>query len=148
MAPPRDAFPAGPWIDPGLVDIMDGEVAVAGAGFRVAGPVCDNGDTFHDVDGEGSLKRLLAAAPELEPHADTLASALVRLPARRLLPAETAVGDLVAFLDTGAYSYDLMTQTNGHPRPEVILVDGDTTTVLRRRDTEEDLWAGERLLPR
>ncbi|MGH6718295.1 MAG: diaminopimelate decarboxylase family protein, partial [Alphaproteobacteria bacterium] len=82
---------------------------VAVGRFRLAGPLCDSGDAFHDVDGEGLLARVLAQAPALATHEDVLRRALVRLPALRELPRATVPGDIVAFLDVGAYTLETMT---------------------------------------
>lgn len=111
--------------------------------FRVVGPLCDSGDAFHDVEGEGLLETLLTRAPELEGQRALLEAALVRLPRERRLAAGTAVGDLVAFLDVGAYSYDQLTANNGRPRPEVGLVGLDGYRVMRRRDSLPDLLFNE-----
>jgi diaminopimelate decarboxylase len=69
---------------------------------------------------------------------------LVRLPPTRKLARSTGPGDLVAFLDTGAYTLDQITPNNGRPRPEVGIlgVDGDYE-IMRRRDTYTDLLFNE-----
>jgi diaminopimelate decarboxylase len=112
--------------------------------FRVAGPLCDNGDAFFDVDGEQTVERLIEALPSLCDKRAALESLLVRLPRTRALAKSTAPGDLVAFLDVGAYTLDQFTPNNGRLRPEVGIVglDGDYE-VLRRRDTYTDLLFNE-----
>src|SRR5262249_55488880 len=50
-------------------------------------------------------------------------------------------GDLVVFLDTGAYQEACATNFNGLPRPAMVLVRGDEATVIRRRETVEDVLA-------
>jgi diaminopimelate decarboxylase len=112
--------------------------------FRVVGPLCDNGDAFFDVDGEQTLARVLKADPRLAASRDLLESTLVRLPPTRRLARTTGPGDLVAFLDTGAYTLDQITPNNGRPRPEVGMLDADGSyEVMRRRDSYTDLLFNE-----
>ncbi len=55
------------------------------------------------------------------------------------LPADIAVGDLIAVAATGAYCYVMSSNYNRVPRPAVIaVVDGSARTVLRR-ETDDDL---------
>jgi diaminopimelate decarboxylase len=112
--------------------------------FRLVGPLCDNGDAFFDVDGEQTVERLLQAAPAFAEQRALLESLLIRLPKTRLLAQSTQPGDLVAFLDVGAYTLDQFTPNNGRLRPEVgmIGVDGGYQ-IMRRRDTETDLLFNE-----
>ena len=60
----------------------------------------------------------------------------------RLLP-ELRTGDLVAILDAGAYGSSLTSNYNSRPRPAEILVEGKSATVIRRRETMEDLMRQE-----
>jgi diaminopimelate decarboxylase len=116
----------------------------ATAPFRVVGPLCDNGDAFFDVDGEQTVERLVKAAPEFAAQRDLLETLLIRLPRNRHLAASTAPGDLVAFLDVGAYTLDQFTPNNGRLRPEVGLIALDGSyDILRRRDTYTDLLFNE-----
>ena len=69
--------------------------------FRLVGPLCDNGDSFYDVDGEALMRRLMTEAPALAAHAAALQAHLVRLPSFRELPAATGPGDLIAALHLG-----------------------------------------------
>lgn len=86
--------------------------------FKVAGPLCDSGDVYFDIE-KGT-----------------------RLPDYRLLPEETAVGDVLALLNTGAYALDQSSQYNGRPRPAVVMVKADgAVKVARRAETYEDLYA-------
>jgi diaminopimelate decarboxylase len=61
--------------------------ATADGRFRVAGPLCDGGDVYGGDDNSDY----------------------------RRLPAATAAGDLLAFLDAGAYTLELMTPYNARP---------------------------------
>jgi diaminopimelate decarboxylase len=86
--------------------------------FKVAGPLCDSGDVFFDLD-KGT-----------------------RLPNYRLLPEATAVGDALALLNTGAYTLDQASQYNGRPRPAAVMVrESGEVAIVRRRETYEDLIA-------
>jgi diaminopimelate decarboxylase len=48
-------------------------------------------------------------------------------------------GDLVAVMTAGAYGSALASNYNSRPRPAEVLVDGDSFTTIRRRETYEDL---------
>jgi diaminopimelate decarboxylase len=52
-------------------------------------------------------------------------------------------GDLLAFLDTGAYGMTMASNYNAQPRPPEIVVAGGVARVARRRETWEDLLAPE-----
>ncbi len=56
---------------------------------------------------------------------------------------DLAPGDLLAFLDTGAYGMTMASNYNSHPRPPEIVVEGGTARVTRRRETWDDLLAFE-----
>jgi diaminopimelate decarboxylase len=62
----------------------------------------------------------------------------------RLLPAvpvpDVQVGDVLALLDTGAYQEVSMSNFNAMPRPASVLVTGDRAALIRRRETEEDVF--------
>lgn len=60
----------------------------------------------------------------------------------RLLPRPEA-GDLVVFLDAGAYGFAMASEYNARPLPAELLVDGDEVRVIRRRGTFEELHRGE-----
>lgn len=119
--------------------------------FRVVGPLCDSADCFFDVEGEylwqalqEKLTGLAGVTPEIlaEIRAKT-----VRLPETRALPAATAPGDLIALLDTGAYSLEEMFQYCGRQRAKAIMIaEDDSIVTLRDRDRLEDLLdAAERM---
>lgn len=61
----------------------------------------------------------------------------------RLLP-KTERGDLLAVFTAGAYGFAMSSNYNNRPRLPEVLVDGDQYTVIRRRETYEDLVALER----
>ena len=52
-------------------------------------------------------------------------------------------GDLIAIFSAGAYGFTMSSSYNSRPRVCEILVDGDNTTTLRKRETYEDLIANE-----
>jgi diaminopimelate decarboxylase len=60
----------------------------------------------------------------------------------RLLPP-LEPGDLLAVLDTGAYSAAMASTYNRRPLQPEVLVDGDGWRVIRRRQTIDDLVALE-----
>jgi diaminopimelate decarboxylase len=60
----------------------------------------------------------------------------------RLLPP-VAVGDLMAVLDAGAYGSAMASTYNRRPLPAEVLVDGGRWSVIRRRQTIDDLVALE-----
>lgn len=89
--------------------------------YKMAGPLCDGGDVYFDLHGEG------------------------RLPDRRLLPVDVEVGEVIAMLNTGAYTMAQMTAYNGRPLPAAVLVYEDgKIEVIRQRDNYEDLLLNER----
>jgi diaminopimelate decarboxylase len=84
--------------------------------FKVAGPLCDSGDVYFDLE-RGA-----------------------RLPDHRLLPAGTGVGDLLALLNAGAYTLDQASQYNGRPMPAAVMIsESGEVKPARRRETYEDL---------
>jgi len=92
----------------------------AEAPYKVAGPLCDSGDIYFDIE-KGT-----------------------RLPNYRLLPAETEVGDLLALLNTGAYALDQVSQYNGRPIPAAVMVkESGEAKVIRRRQSYEDLISAD-----
>ncbi|MDP9175136.1 MAG: diaminopimelate decarboxylase [Planctomycetota bacterium] len=55
----------------------------------------------------------------------------------------TQRGDLLAVFTAGAYGFAMSSNYNNRPRAPEILVDGDRYTIIRRRETLEDLIAAE-----
>ncbi|WP_392449590.1 diaminopimelate decarboxylase family protein [Edwardsiella piscicida] len=80
--------------------------------IKLAGPLCDGGDYFHvGVKGEEFL-----------------------------MPHDTAIGDVVAFLDAGAYSIESQTVYNNRPRTAVVMIDRQgNDRLIRREDSYEDM---------
>jgi diaminopimelate decarboxylase len=54
-------------------------------------------------------------------------------------------GDLLAVFSAGAYGFTMSSNYNARRRAAEVLVDGDSFSVIRRRETYEDLVAPERL---
>ena len=50
-------------------------------------------------------------------------------------------GDLLAIMDTGAYSYTMSHQFCTRPRAAEIMLDGDQSTLIRKRETIEDIFS-------
>ncbi|HSC82632.1 MAG TPA: diaminopimelate decarboxylase [Pseudomonas sp.] len=63
---------------------------------------------------------------------------------RELVLAE---GDLLAVRSAGAYGFVMSSNYNTRGRAAEVLVDGDQAFEVRRRETIEELYAGESLLP-
>jgi D-ornithine/D-lysine decarboxylase len=84
--------------------------------YKLAGPLCDGGDYFHQgICGEYFL-----------------------------LPKTTAPGDVLAFLDTGAYSIESQTVYNSRPRTAVFLITTEgKVELIRREESFEDLISCE-----
>ena len=84
--------------------------------YKVAGPLCDGGDVYIDIEGHG------------------------RLPEHRLLPADVQPGELLALLNCGAYSVAQMSEYNGRFLPAIVLIDiNGEPRLARKRDTFQDL---------
>ena len=60
--------------------------------------------------------------------------------------AASEEGDLLAVMSAGAYGFVMSSNYNTRPRAVEVLVDGDRYTIVRRRETYEDLVAGETAL--
>lgn len=54
---------------------------------------------------------------------------------------EVVAGDVLAFLDTGAYQDASATNFNALPRPGTVLVAGDSAELIRRHETIDDVFA-------
>lgn len=113
------------------------------AGFNVlARPMLY--DSYHHVvaashAGEASVESYTVVGPICET-GDVLAKG-------RELPM-LARGDVLAFLDAGAYGFSMASQYNGQPRPVEVLVSGDHAEVTRKAEDASALLAGQRIPPR
>ncbi|MFS8085424.1 MAG: diaminopimelate decarboxylase family protein, partial [Acidobacteriota bacterium] len=88
--------------------------------YKVAGPLCDSGDVYFDIERHG------------------------RLPDYRLLPSDAQPGEVLALLNAGAYSLAQMFPYNGRPLPAAVMVREDgKADVIRKRDTYDDLLAND-----
>lgn len=56
---------------------------------------------------------------------------------------EAQAGDLIALLDAGAYGMSLASHYNSRVKPAEVMVEGGVARVVRRRETVEELMAGE-----
>ena len=88
--------------------------------YKVAGPLCDSGDVYFDIERCG------------------------RLPDYRKLPAKVQPGEILALLNSGAYSLSQMFPYNGRPLPAVVMArQNGVADLIRRRDSYEDLLTGD-----
>jgi len=53
-------------------------------------------------------------------------------------------GDIIAIFTAGAYGFSMSSNYNARGRPAEVLVDGKNFSVIRKRETYEDLIALER----
>jgi diaminopimelate decarboxylase len=58
-----------------------------------------------------------------------------------------AEGDLLAILSAGAYAMAMSSNYNSRGRGAEVIVDGETAHLVRPRETVEELYARESLLP-
>lgn len=83
----------------------------ADADFRLAGPLCDGGDVFAGDD-------------------DSV---------YRRFPAATGTGDIVALLDVGAYSLEMMSSYNARPRAGAYAVHDGDVVQIRAPETHAEM---------
>jgi len=57
-------------------------------------------------------------------------------------------GDFLAIRSSGAYGFTMSSNYNSRPKAAEIMVDGDEHHLIRARETIEQLWQGESLLPK
>ena len=62
----------------------------------------------------------------------------------RLIPP-VGRGDLLSVFTAGAYGFAMSSQYNTRPRAAEVLVDGNQFTIIRRRETYDDIIAAERI---
>lgn len=88
--------------------------------YKLAGPLCDGGDVYFDIEGRN------------------------RLPDYRLLPENVEPGEILALLNCGAYSLAQASQYNGRGLPAVVLIrqNGDID-LIRKREEFIDLIAND-----
>ncbi len=88
--------------------------------YKVAGPLCDSGDVYFDIERCG------------------------RLPDYRKLPANVEPGEVLALLNCGAYSLAQMFPYNGRPLPAAVMIHKKGKVgLIRKRDSYEDLLRGD-----
>src|SRR6266542_2207430 len=88
--------------------------------YKVAGPLCDSGDVYFDIERCG------------------------RLPDYRGLPVDVQPGEVLGLLNSGAYSLAQMFPYNGRPLPAAVLIRKDgSVSLARRRDSYQDLLTGD-----
>ncbi|MGB4912579.1 MAG: diaminopimelate decarboxylase [Candidatus Dechloromonas phosphoritropha] len=62
-------------------------------------------------------------------------------------PLNIQPGDLLAVMSAGAYGMAMSSNYNTRPRAVEVMVDGDRVHRIRRRETVDELYAGEQVLP-
>jgi diaminopimelate decarboxylase len=97
------------WYYPAVVATRAGQPATTP--FRLAGPLCDGGDVFAG-DGDSPFRHF---------------------------PEGTTVGDVIAFIDAGAYSLEMMNPYNARPRAAAYAVVGSDVRQIRAPETFEDM---------
>jgi len=63
-------------------------------------------------------------------------------------PLAVEAGDLLAVMSAGAYGMAMASNYNTRPRAVEVMIDGEQIHVIRQRETVEQLYAGESLLPK
>jgi len=109
------------------------------------GPVCWYSLDERDVDPETFLRYFVAAGradalAEVEADVVGMSCGFDVLAHQERLPALEA-GEVLAFLDTGAYQDACASNFNGLPRPATVLVRGDAAEVVKRAETVADVFA-------
>jgi len=94
----------------------DGDLHRPEVEVTVGGPLCESGDIFTQEEGG--------------------------IVARRRLP-QAAVGDFVVIERAGAYGAVMGSNYNSKPMAAEVLIDGGTAQLVRRRQTFEEMIAGE-----
>lgn len=85
--------------------------------YVVSGNLCESGDVFtRDADGNVVPRKM----------------------------DRCEVGDLIAFLDAGAYGFSMASHYNARLLPPEVMVDGTSVRLIRERQSIEDLVKGQR----
>jgi diaminopimelate decarboxylase len=88
--------------------------------YKVAGPLCDGGDVYFDIEGQK------------------------RLPDYRLLPKNIEVGEVLALFNCGAYSIAQMFPYNGRELPNIVLIQQNgEVKLIRKKDSYQDLMIND-----
>lgn len=88
--------------------------------YKLAGPLCDGGDVYFDIEGEN------------------------RLPSYRLLPKDVQPGEILALLNCGAYSLAQASHYNGRFLPAAVLIrESGTSELIRRRENFDDIISSD-----
>ena len=98
-----------------------------------------NGASYHLLPGE----RARARAEEIVDVVGPNCSGDLIQPRRKLPKLER--GDLLIFLDVGAYNSVAANQFNSIPRPPCVLVSGDRADLICERETIKDVFARQRV---
>jgi diaminopimelate decarboxylase len=97
-------------------------------------------EAWHDID---------PVVPRTVRPANTTWSARSAKPATSSARPSARVqpGDLLAVMSAGAYGMAMASNYNTRPRAVEVMVDGEQVHVIRQRETVEQLYAGEQVLP-
>jgi len=88
--------------------------------YKLAGPLCDGGDVYFDIEGQN------------------------RLPDYRPLPENVKPGEVLALLNCGAYSLAQASQYNGRFLPAVVLIpENGNAELVKKRERFEDLISND-----
>lgn len=59
------------------------------------------------------------------------------------IPSGIKPGDLLVIASAGAYCFSMSSNYNSRPRPCEVMVEGKKDSVIRKRESYDDLWKGE-----
>jgi diaminopimelate decarboxylase len=96
--------------------------------------------SFHDIRAVDEAAR--RRAPEIVDVVGPICESGDFLAKDRELP-QVEPDELLALMSAGAYGFAMASNYNTRPRAAEVLVDGNRYTIVRRRETYEDLVAGE-----
>jgi diaminopimelate decarboxylase len=118
----RQADPEWCWVETDTTEMFMADLLVEHARF----PVTAASRADEATAGPADVVGMSCGFDVLSPQAD--------------LPA-VEPGDVLAFLDTGAYQDACASNFNGLPRPATVLVHGDQAEVVKRAETVADVFA-------